>query len=293
MAPFSQHRVDARRSSAWLALLGLALAGCAATTGENAGSCQDDVDGDGDELVGCKDSDCHRFEVCRQHAAALTPDGGTAGSGGRSGSGGSVQPTGGTGGRMMSGGMDGSVEDDAGPDHDASTCACTAGETCTDAGCMLIDEPEPTYTIQMVSAESPSGTFGPPPDGTCVEIACRSGGGSPFSYCPCEPELYVRVIHIADPSAPDPVESVVLSTQIQGEGLEVMFDSSERADVALELGDKLRFELWDQNMTVADSEIYRCEPELGELAPGELKCTALSGASGLEEFSIVATLEKH
>jgi hypothetical protein len=297
MALLSQHDVDVRPSrhaSALLLalLLGSPLASCSASTGEDSGSCGVSRDNDGDGLSGCDDSDCHRFELCRR-SVPLVPDGGEAGaSGGQGGSGGTRPPVGGGGGSLVSGGSGGGHDEDGGDEYDAGTCACSPNATCVDGGCVPIVEPEPVFTVQMVSAESPRGTFGPPPDGVCVEIACRSGGGSPVSYCPCEPELYVRVIHISDPTQPDSGERIVLTTQIQGEMLTVAFDADEKADVELEPGDKLRFELWDQNMTVADSLIYSCEPNLRDLTSGPLDCSVFSGPAGIEEFWIRATLER-
>jgi hypothetical protein len=302
MALLSQHIAHVRpsmfgRASALIFTVLLAApfaASCSAGIGENAGSCMGAEDSDGDGLSGCADSDCHRFELCR-NASMLAPDPGeTGGSGGQGGNAG-ITPVGGSGGSMVSGGRGGTSghEDDGGTDHDAGTCACSSGTVCVDGGCVPIEAPEPVFTVQMVSAQSPRGTFGPPPDGVCVEIACRSGGGSPVSYCPCEPELYVRVIHISQPTQPDPGEEIVLSTQTQGETLMVTFGPDDKADVALEPGDKLRFELWDQNMTVADAMIDSCEPDLHELTSGPIDCSYVSGPTGLEVFWIRATLEKH
>lgn len=305
MTLLSQHRVHVRPSigqsagriaSIALLLCIAPLAACTAGPGEGAASCESEQDGDGDDLSGCADPDCYRFEYCRR-AAALVPDGGTAGTNaGQGGNAGTRPPVGGVGGVMVSGGQGGTAgehDDDAGADHDAAMCSCEPNEQCADAGCVPIVPPGPVYTIKMIDATSPRGTFGPPPDGTCVEIACRSGGGSPVSYCPCQPEPYVRVIHISQPAQPDPIESIVLSTKIQGEMLMVTFDADDEADVDLKPGDALRFELWDQNMTVADSLVYTCEPDLGDLASGPLDCFALSGPTGLEEFWIHAVLEKH
>ena len=307
MALLSQHGADVRfsiarprgaggRTACFVALLCIApLTACTAGPGENAASCEGDQDGDGDDLSGCADPDCHRFEHCRR-SAALIPDAGAAGtSAGQGGNAGTRPPVGGIGGAMVSGGQGGTSgheDEDAGAEHDAGECSCAANELCTDAGCVPIEAPEPIYTVRMLSAQSPRGTLGPPPDGTCVEIACRSGGGSPVSYCPCEPEPYVRVIHISQPAQPDPIESIVLSTKIQGAMLMVTFDADDQADVDLKPGDALRFELWDQNMTVADSLIYTCEPDLHGLTPGPLDCSALSGPLGVEEFWIHATLEQ-
>lgn len=307
MALLSQRGTDVRRSrlahastraSTWLlaALLGSALASCSAGTGEDSGSCGASRDNDGDSLAGCADSDCHRFELCRYYVAPLVPDGGEAdASAGQGGTAGTRPPIGGGGGSPVSGGHGGGSghDEDGGDEYDAGTCACSPNAMCVDGGCVPVVVPGPAFTVQMVSAHSPRGTFGPPPDGVCVEIACRSGGGSPVSYCPCEPELYVRVIHISDPTQPDPGEQIVLSTKIQGEMLMVTFDADEKADIDLEPGDKLRFELWDQNMTVADSLIYSCEPDLRDLTSGPLDCKTLSGPTGLEEFWIRATLERH
>jgi hypothetical protein len=300
MAPLSQRSTDVRPSRAWaFALLAITavLVSCSAGPGEDTASCTAGTDSDGDGFSGCHDPDCHRFEYCRA-ASSLVPDGGEAGTSGRdSGTAGTRPPTGGMTGGMPSGGNGGNggnVEEDGGADPDAgSMCSCAANELCSDGGCVPIVPVEPLYRVRMISAQSPKGTLGPPPDGVCVEIACRSGGGSPVSYCPCEPEPYVRVIHISQPAQPDPIETIVLSTKIQGAMLEVIFDADETADIALKPGDALRFELWDQNMTVADSFIHDCDPMLkADLTPGPLECFKYSGPAGLEEFWIRATLEK-
>jgi len=301
MAPSSPRRSDARPSLAWalvLSALASAQTSCAAGPGEDGGSCAADEDRDSDGFYGCDDPDCHRFELCRQ-APRLATDGGVAGSGGQGGDAGTKPPVGGMNGGANGGGMGGAgggVDEDSGAESDASsmTCSCAADEMCSDGGCVPVIPPGPIYTIRMLSAQSPRGTLGPPPDGVCVEIACRSGGGSPVSYCPCEPEPYVRVIHISQPTQPDPIETIALSTKIQGAMLTVTFDADEKADIPLKPGDSLRFELWDQNMTVADSFIYDCDPMLNaDLTPGPLECSRLSGPLGIEEFWIRATLEVH
>ncbi len=295
-APSSQRRSNVRPSLAFvLFALALAQTSCAAGPGEDSASCHAEEDRDGDSFSGCDDPDCYRFELCRQ-APRLEQDSGVAGSNaGQGGDAGSNPPVGGMSGGVNggSGGSGGSGDDDAGAERDASsmTCSCAPDEMCSDGGCVPLGSVEPIYTIRMVSAQSPRGTLGPPPDGVCVEIACRSGGGSPVSYCPCEPEPYVRVIHISQPTQPDPIETIVLSTKIQGAMLTVMFEPDDTADVALKPGDTLRFELWDQNMTVADSFIFDCEPVWREQTPGPLECSRLSGPLGIEEFWIRATLE--
>lgn len=265
---------------------------CAAGPGEDSGSCAAEEDRDGDSLFGCDDPDCHRFELCRQ-APRLGLDSGVAGRGGQGGNAGTKPPVGGMNGGMNGGGVGGGSDEDSGAESDASSmsCSCAADEICSDGGCVPVIPPGPIYTVRMVSAQSPRGTFGPPPDGVCVEIACRSGGGSPVSYCPCEPEPYVRVIHISRSTQADPVETIALSTTIQGAMLTVTFGPDEKADIPLEPGDALRFELWDQNMTVADSWIDSCEPELNDLTAGPLECYFESGPLGIEQFWIRATLE--
>lgn len=302
MAPLSQHRADVRPSFACafvvLALVAGAQASCSAGVGEDSASCSSGDDRDGDSLAGCNDSDCHQFELCRRTSSPLTPDdAGAAGAdAGQAGNAGTGTVVGGMSGGAMSGGNGGeggSIAEDGGMAPDASAlCSCSADEMCSDGGCVPMAPPEQLYTVRMVSAQSPKGTLGPPPDGVCVEFACRSGGGSPVSYCPCEPEPYVRVIHISQATQPDPRESIALLTKIQGAMLSVTFESDEQADIALKPGDALRFELWDQNMTIADSLIYSCEPDLHELTSGPLDCSALSGPLGIEEFWIHATLEK-
>lgn len=267
---------------------------CAAGPSEDASSCRANEDSDGDGFHGCDDPDCHRFELCRQ-APRLRLDGGVAGSGGQGGNAGTKPPVGGMSGGTNDGGVGGTggVEDSgAEPDAGSMSCPCAADEMCSDGGCVPAIPHGPIYTVRMLSAQSPRGTLGPPPDGVCVEIACRSGGGSPVSYCPCEPEPYVRVIHISQRTQPDPTETLALSTKIQGTMLTVTFDPDEQADIPLKPGDALRFELWDQNMTVADSFIYECDPMLSaDLTPGPLECFAESGPLGIEKFWIRATLE--
>lgn len=281
---------------AWIAAAAL-LATCLSCTqgsGETAQSCRAESDADGDGLAGCLDPDCHRFELCRPAHALRPDDGGAEPPAGGTGGSAGVAPTGGTGGPPMSG--DASVlepDDDGGTEPDANPCACAADEVCLDVGCVSIEPPPPPYTVQLVSAQSPRGTPGFPPDGLCVEVACRRNaeivGGSFVSYCPCEPEPYVRVVHIA----PAAVETVVHTTKVVGTALSVTFDASERVALELQPGDALRFELWDDNVTTADSMIYACEPDLGDLSPGSIDCSVLSGTFGTERFWIRATLARN
>jgi len=273
----------------------VALGGCSAAGAETASSCSGDRDSDGDGLHGCADPDCHRFELCRIHAA-LVPDAAVAGAGsaGRDGAAGEppVGGTSGTGGTMaaVASGRDAEI-DDAGTERDAAPmCSCNANEVCTSAGCIPIASAT-VYELRLLSADSPRGTFGPPPDGTCVEIACRDErlmGGAVVSYCPCEPELYVRVVHIAGDG--DSIEEVVFTTAVQATSLSATFAEDAVVTITLVPGDALRFELWDDNVTTADNKIYECQPSLEELSPGPLECSVLSGTLGLDPFSIRATL---
>jgi len=278
------------RAQIWLTAAAAALLaqGCSAVPGEGESSCRAQVDADGDGVSGCKDSDCHRFELCRLSSDLGRPDGGTGGSSGAGGSGGAVGPTGGTGGVVpSSGGSGGSDElDDGGAEPDASSCSCSPDEMCSDGGCIPLPPPAPRYVIALHSADSPIGLPGPPPHGLCVEIACREpGAGSPVGFCPCEPEPYVRVVHISSPEL-DPIETPVLTTKVQGTSLSVEFDETERVEVPLQAGDALRFELWDDNVTTDDSLIYSCDPALGALVAGPLECSVLSGALASDEHWI-------
>ena len=300
MALLSQHRAHLRTARSWqcaLAVASLAAfaatqASCATGTSETAASCSADDDLDGDSLSGCGDPDCHRFAHCRV-SSALAPDASDPDPGGQGGTAGPDTPTGGTGGMMMSGGEDGGgpIVEDSGVDADASNCDCQADEICTDAGCEPVVDPDPVYTLRMISAESPRGRPGPPPDGTCVEIACPEGGGSPVAYCPCEPEPYVRVVLIRAPAELDPTETNLLDTIVQGAQLSVMFGEDEKVDVELKPGDKLRFELWDKNVVAADMLVYTCEPDLHDLEPGPIECSVKSGTLGDTPYWIRATLD--
>ena len=308
MALLSQHRAHVRRTQRWQCWQRLASAtavalfaglhlSCAAITGENSDSCEGDKDIDGDGLMGCRDPDCHRFELCRG-AFALAPDAGddddrdAASPGGQGGSSGTGTPVGGMSGGMSGGGSGGQepIEDSGVVEPDASLCDCEADEVCSSTGCVPIDMPDPVYTLRILSAESPRGKFGPPPDGTCVEIACDEGGGSPVSYCPCTPEPYVRVVLINDPNGLDAGETNLIDTKVVGEQLSVGYED-EQVDVALKPGDTLRFELWDDQTLSADVLIYDCTPDLNGLEPGPLECSVLSGPANLEEFWIRGSLE--
>lgn len=280
------------RRTALAALWLTALASCAAGPGESENTCEASIDADGDGARGCKDSDCHRFELCRLTSGLGGDSSPTGGSSGQTGSGGSTEPVGGmSGGVVGSGGSGGSDElEDGGVEPDASECDCDADEVCLDGECMAVEPPPPRYVIEIDSASSPIGLPGPPPHGLCVEIACREpGAGSPVGYCPCEPEPYVRVIHISSPGL-DPVETVVLTTKVQGTALSVTFDDTERVELPLVRGDALRFELWDDNVTTDDTFIYSCDPMLGELVSTPLECKEWSGALASEQFAITGSL---
>lgn len=300
MALVSQHSAHPR-TAPWqrtaalapLMILVAMLWSCSAGTSETAASCSGNSDLDGDGQSGCSDSDCYRFAHCRVPSALVSDAGPIDPAGGEGGGGGSVTPIGGSGGTIMNGGMDGAVviDDDAGIVPDANLCDCRPDEVCTATGCVPVTSSDSIYTIRMVSADSPRGRPGPPPDGTCVEIACNEGGGSPVSYCPCKPEPYVRVVLVSAPDVLDPIEINLLDTKVQGEMLSVMFGEEDKVDVELKPSDKLRFELWDKNVVTPDVLVYTCEPDLHDLEPGTLECMALSGPLGLDEFWVRATLD--
>ena len=63
----------------------------------------------------------------------------------------------------------------------------------------------------------------------------------------------MRVVLTPSPTSLDPIEVVVLETKVQGTALSVTFDESEHVDLKLKPGDVLRFELWDDNVTTADT----------------------------------------
>jgi hypothetical protein len=282
-------------------LVGIATTACAAVeTGEaSAAACTPGSgDEDGDDLADCDDPDCFAFEVCRQFSRLNSPDSG--GNTPRSDAGGSTPA--GTGGNAASGGTGGAplqVRDagldaelppveqlppDSGgvPDAAIVPCGgCAVGEECVEDACVPIEGTTGgTYTLSVLSGTMPLATD---PGFMCVDYTCP-GGGATTVWCICPPDPYVRVIRIRDGN-----ETQVLVTDVVIEQVNPVFDG-EPVVVELERGDSLRFEMWDKNETIADKQVFTCKPDLSNLEPGPLECTARSGGLGNETHVIRAEL---
>lgn len=286
---------------ATLATLAALVASCASVVpGEvtEAACSTPRIDEDHDGLFDCEDPDCHGFEVCRERRNREPSTGGNDGSGGSGGSGG----VGGLGGAAPpTGGSGGSDDDDAGGDdpRDAGDAAsamdaeppepcggsCGVGAVCNlDTNkCEATGSEGGLYAITVLSATVPRET----PPVLCVD-ACQG----PTVWCPCPPDPFVKVIHVRPASDPDdpPVEEELLQTATLRDNEMPMFSE---APTQLELlpGDVLRFELWQDPLFDANKLVFECTPDLSEVEPGELSCTAMSGPAGDQPFTIRARLD--
>jgi hypothetical protein len=296
-------------NSAWngarlIAVLALAfVSACAAgVTGEvTAAACSTpNIDEDNDDLIDCKDPDCHGFEHCRNVRDSGQSEPEAGGSGGMSGSGGAG---GSGGGEPISGGMGGSSSDDAGdaepvdaggdadpldamepepPEPCGGSCGVGAECNVDTNMCVPTGSKGGSYTITVLSATAPRET----PIAQCVD-PCQG----PAVWCPCPADPFVRVVRVrltdAD-SPPDEEEIVQTATLRDNEA-----PTYTEAPTQLELikGDVLRFELWQDLLLSDDAMVFECTPDLAEVKPGELVCTANSGPGGSDMFTIRARLD--
>jgi hypothetical protein len=285
-------------------LAALSAGGCAAVVpGEvTAAACSTPtIDEDHDGLIDCKDPDCHGFEHCRVPGDDA-PDAGNAGRGGASASGGSGGSAGST---PVSGGMGGSSSDDAGevepvdasdnpmgmdatePEPEPEPCggSCGVGAVCDLATneCMSTGSMGGLYAITVLSATAPRET----PIAQCVD-PCQG----PAVWCPCPADPFVRVIRVRPGSDPEDGadEDEIVKTATLRDNEAPMFIEPP-TQLELLKGDVLRFELWQDLVFNNDALVFECTPDLAEVEPGELACTAMSGASGAEPFSIRARLD--
>jgi hypothetical protein len=303
MSAATLHVWNGARLSAVLALL--TLSACAASVpGEvTAAACSTPtIDEDHDDLIDCADPDCHGFEHCRR----LRDDGpnppSTGGSGGMSSSGGSG---GSGGGEPLSGGTGGSDPDDdaggiqpidAGDNMSAADAAepeppppcggsCGVGFECDIPSnvCMPTGTQGGRYTITVLSATAPRET----PIAQCVD-PCQGVA----VWCPCLADPFVRVVRVRpaqEPSDPAEEDEIVKTATLRDNEAPTFMEAP--APLELDPGDVLRFELWQDLLLSDDARVYDCTPDLADVAPGELACTAMSGGAGSEMFEIRVRLD--
>jgi hypothetical protein len=257
--------------------LALVAAGCSYTAiGElSASACTDNEDNDGDGLNNCRDPDCQAYAHCQAQRgepimnpqqppsrfdasvgvpfeAGSPPDA-------------DVDPV--------------DEQDDAGsevepPPVDAGALPCdgrcTVTQACIEDVCEDLSSPAAgKFELRILSVEVPDFN-----QWTRCFDPCAGRLFPSFTICMCAPDPYVEVWRVRQ-DGDEEMGTLIGSTPVAADARMAASFEDTVIEVELDAGDALWLVVVDEDAEPEeDTTMYRCLPDLRELMPGPIECSA-------------------